>query len=1285
MPLDGTAYLHRLVVKDFKSYGGTHLIGPFRRFSCIIGPNGSGKSNLLDAVSFVLGVRAAEVRGNSLRDLIHKKEGHDPSPATSTTVTLVLSSSLDSHLYSHTNPTQRHPHEVHFSRTVSAAGKSDYKVDGRTVSFADFSDTLETFNIIIKARNFLVYQGDVMSMAQKSPMELTKLVEEVSGSSHLAHEYEEARLEKDDADRSAFFTLKSYRSLITERKQYTKQKQEATKWTKLEEQSERIKQKMSLFQIFHVEEDIRDLEDEVSSLKEDDKSNTARKKVIESRLKEMKKKLAKTSRNLAKEQRKLDLLNIAIRKSKPELIRAREHVKHAKTRLEESKRSENSILASIQQQKSTIADLQSRITDLEGELNDVSVEYSNVSQLSLSDTQDLARNDSDLAGVSESDLHQFNSKQDEVKKATMHMVQELAGLSRQVDDVMGDVDSYERSMQHLNAKKAEDELLKQKYINQSTDIKHKMEATANQIRDFDTRVNQSHTEIDQLKSRISDTELQLKQQTLKLTELKIDNRDFESQKSKQQTITNLQRVFPGVFGTLSSLVTPTEKKYDLAVSVALGRFFDAVVVDTQKTAAQCIRYLKEQMKQSMSFIPLDKIYYNAVDDSLREIGNSVRLVYDILKFDRKFSNAVLFAVGNTLVVENQNHARRVNSMFEQRKKIVTLDGVEFKKNGFITGGSNDSLMKRANCWTNKEVEECSRNVEKLSRNLREMHKKMRSFGSLENSSIKSERSKLIEVQKSLEGDLKVVESHISRIDGIINSTVRNLDDLEDTIDQKRRLLADKENEKVMVQRRMYAKEASIFGLSIAVVRGLRNIENLKNTASKELLAKKTKLQEQISTLQSRLVYENNRNFSAAMSQVAQNIANDEENLARLEGKLAEIEKDDSYHNQNYVDYELSVSKMKDEQTTINTEHAEVLKELRKVTQNLTKIASKISTITSSISTLHDKRSDLLSGVTSSGISLPLLDGSFWTGVHVSDDVEISMSQLPTASSVNPSSAVPLGALDFDCLDDEDQSRPLPNGVTIDSVLKKFNQMLEKNVEEMEKLAPNMRANDKLSDLASRIKTVDKDVKKAGERAKKANEKFRQISKDRTELFMGAFKHIAESVDLLYRKLTTRRTDIFGRAYLTLENNDVPFDHGLKFNAMPPMKRFRDIDQLSGGEKSLAALALVFAIHSYKPSPFIVLDEVDAALDRGNVARVANFMVNQSRDGVLQGLVISLKDTFFQSADSLIGVYKDLGVQTSRVLSISLEEYPAVENLNIPSSMDSSRMIDVSESREGSVL
>jgi hypothetical protein len=110
--------------------------------------------------------------------------------------------------------------------------------------------------------------------------------------------------------------------------------------------------------------------------------------------------------------------------------------------------------------------------------------------------------------------------------------------------------------------------------------------------------------------------------------------------------------------------------------------------------------------------------------------------------------------------------------------------------------------------------------------------------------------------------------------------------------------------------------------------------------------------------------------------------------------------------------------------------------------------------------------------------------------------------------------------------------------------------------------------------------------------------------------------------------------------------------GIKYHAMPPLKRFRDMEHLSGGEKTMAALALLFAIHSYQPSPFFVLDEVDAALDNTNVARIANYIHDHAAPG-MQFIVISLKTGLFQNSEALVGIYRDQVENSSKSLTLDV--------------------------------
>jgi structural maintenance of chromosome 1 len=145
-----------------------------------------------------------------------------------------------------------------------------------------------------------------------------------------------------------------------------------------------------------------------------------------------------------------------------------------------------------------------------------------------------------------------------------------------------------------------------------------------------------------------------------------------------------------------------------------------------------------------------------------------------------------------------------------------------------------------------------------------------------------------------------------------------------------------------------------------------------------------------------------------------------------------------------------------------------------------------------------------------------------------------------------------------------------------------------------------------------------------------------------EIFNAAYSHISEKIDQIYKDLTKSKSmPAGGTAYLTLDNSEEPYLEGVKYHAMPPLKRFTDMEYLSGGEKTIAALALLFAIHSYHPSPFFVLDEVDAALDNSNISKVASYIKTHSGPG-FQFIVISLKNSLYHKSDALVGIYRYTG-------------------------------------------
>jgi structural maintenance of chromosome 1 len=220
---------------------------------------------------------------------------------------------------------------------------------------------------------------------------------------------------------------------------------------------------------------------------------------------------------------------------------------------------------------------------------------------------------------------------------------------------------------------------------------------------------------------------------------------------------------------------------------------------------------------------------------------------------------------------------------------------------------------------------------------------------------------------------------------------------------------------------------------------------------------------------------------------------------------------------------------------------------------------------------------------------------------------------------------------------------------------------------MERLAPNLRTLSKMDEVEKKLKGTAAEFENARSEAKRAKDAFEAVKKaryiliafliwNRYDRFYKAYVFIADNIDKIYKELTKSKTfPLGGTAYLSLEDSDSPYLDGIKYHAMPPMKRFREMELLSGGEKTIVALALLFAIHSFRPSPFFILDEVDAALDNTNVIKMTNY-IKQRSGADFQFIVISLKSLFYEQANSLVGIYRDQKEESSGTLTFDLTKY-----------------------------
>ena len=267
----------------------------------------------------------------------------------------------------------------------------------------------------------------------------------------------------------------------------------------------------------------------------------------------------------------------------------------------------------------------------------------------------------------------------------------------------------------------------------------------------------------------------------------------------------LRRTFPGIHGRIIDLCKPTQRKYDTAISTLLGKNMDAVVVDSHKTGCDCVQFIKAHRYGPMTFIPLDNIEVQAINDRYRTIHRGARLAIDCLSFESIHERALQFATGNSLIADDMDVAKDVLYTRGEEVKCVTLEGVVFRKNGNISGGQPQSSTTR---WEDKEVEQIRKVFDRVARELEEIRKERRRLSPEE--SIRSEVQDCESSLRDVQENLKAVERRIASQKGEMGSLDNELKALRPRVKDLEEALAEFEEKMEGLQSGMNVQEDKIF-------------------------------------------------------------------------------------------------------------------------------------------------------------------------------------------------------------------------------------------------------------------------------------------------------------------------------------------------------------------------------------------------------------------------------------------------------------------------------------------
>ncbi|EEQ88536.2 structural maintenance-chromosome 1 [Blastomyces dermatitidis ER-3] len=1256
--------LIRLELFNFKSYKGHHtLLFGDAFFTSIIGPNGSGKSNSMDAISFVLGIKSSHLRSTHLRDLVYRGRVLRTSTINddgSASKNVQNGVNGDGDVEPSQEPAERNDPKVawvmavyeddageeqHWKRSITSQGVSEYRINNRVVTAQQYNQSLEDENILIKARNFLVFQGDVESIASQSPRDLTRLIEQISGSLEYKAEYERLKAEQEETAEIQNAQLNRRRGINSEIKQYQEQKREAENYARKADERDQAIITHILWKLFHFQRLIEESSAEIQ--KHQDELEEFRRGVekYEKNLEEAKKDHARAGRNVAKVEKSINSKEKDIEDTTNSLVPVDEKIEISKQKVARYATRISEIEKESDAQSKTVKQLEKALK---------------VVEKAQSQWEDEWKKTASKRGIqlSDSDLHEYNKLKEDVNKRSSAAQIKLTNLKRQrkadaetVNSLKSNFESTEWQVKNL-----------QSDVNNMLDRKSSMaeaiESTSKEIAQKKKELNNLTSERLRVAQMRTELEEKLQVTLKKLLEADDGRKQSEKELRTKELISTLKRIFPGVKGRVSELCKPKQKKYQDAVSTVLGRHFDSIVVDNEKTAKECIQHLRDQRAGQATFIPLETIQVKAFNSSLKGMHRGMRPAIETVDYDNSVSRAITYACGNAIVCDDLATAKYLCYERGVDAKAVTLDGTVIHKGGLMTGGRGPG-HQQSKRWEDTDITNLHKLKEKLIADLGNLPKAHRKGA--EEESLQGQLTGLEQRLAYSRDELKALDRNIESRSGEVDFSKRQMKSVQPKYLEKKRALEE-------LDESIAEAQSSVSGVEDEVYRAfcrrlgysnIREYEAQQGSLQQEAAEKKLEFTTQKSKIENQLSFEKQRLQ-----------ATDD----RIEGLRSQADRDRAL----IAELEAERKTIKDRLDTLNAElellgeelaeqqeaYSQSAENLAAQRQEVQKRSRNVEATLKAISSLDGERQRHASGRYAllrrcklEDIDIPLEKGSAPLSTLPIDDLvqndddAMDVDEDPNVGSIQASAIHDYGIeVEFESLGDslkEDSD---------DKIEEELQDRVKSLNSELDKMAPNMRAMERLEGVENKLRSTEKDFEDARKRARKAKEDFEAVMRKRSELFNKAFTHISEQIEPIYRDLTkTASYPMGGKAYLDIEDSEEPYLDGIKYHAMPPLKRFRDMEHLSGGEKTMAALALLFAVHSYQPSPFFVLDEVDAALDNTNVARVANYIRDHAAPG-MQFIVISLKTGLFQNSEALVGIYRDQAANSSKCLTLDLRKY-----------------------------
>lgn len=1183
--------LKKLELYGFKSFAQRTEIVFDEGITGIVGPNGSGKSNIGDAVRWVLGEQSAKtLRGASMSDVIFNGT-QKRKPLSYCEVSLVFDN--DDHALA------MEAAEVMVTRRVYRNGESEYYLNRTACRLKDVVDLFRDTGIG-KEGYSIIGQGRIDEILSRKSEDRRQVFEEAAGIVKF-------KARKEEADKKLQRTLENLERVDDILDELTK------RLKPLEEQSRNARVYLEL------STELKDLDLNLFLIRSD--RARARLSELESELLTVQTILADTESNLTDKttrrdetQNRIDQLEEAITKARTELMECAEHVHESQKKLSalqsrRETRSENRQRIVREQEEA-----QERLAEIEKDHVRIQADVEKQHSL-IADAEQILRATQEAAEKAQAKEKEADAAL-EAQKATvidqMNRLSDVRNDKTRLNTMQGQMETRLTEIEESSGALQEQEAALREAL---TAVEKQLETENQHQQQCQEKLAQARQASDEADAAYANLRADVEKQSADmqaaasrhnvLTEMTRDMEGYNMAVRRAMTYAK-QRGLTGVKGVLAQLMT-VPQAYETAIDMALGAAQQNIVTDTEETAKELINYLRQNRLGRATFLPMSairgKTLYGNERNALKLPG-CLGVASELVQCAPEYRGIVENLLGRTVIADNLDHGIPIMRAGNHAFRLVTLEGDVMHSGGSMTGGSAQSkvsnLLSRerelkeltAKLQTGRaELDKCRQELTQRQQTAQEKRQKVSdAVNALHQQEIAVAREQAR--RESVSADLN---THLQRMQETEQARVQLHQSLEDI----RQQLETIEHQRTGAQGDQSAMEQKTIEMQNALVKA-RAEASAENDRLMVRTLQLSDLRHGLSDLE--------RDEAHAQQDQAQ-ILREQERREQLLHEMDELDAID----ENDMKREEAESARRQKEQLRQESAAQAIEQRRSQAQ------SDLRDILSDMENLHEAYNRDSEKLHKTELAKARIEG----------DQKNLQNRIWDTYKLTYAGAEEFRRTPFDEKESDRRAAELQGQIRALGTV---------NVGAVEEYAETKARVDDLTTQQQDLKRAEMDLRELIERL------LIQMRSTFVENFSKMQGYFAETFTRLFGG---------GHAELKLMDPDDPLNCGIEVNAQPPGKKLQLLSLLSGGERALTAIAILFAMLKLKPTPFCILDEIEAALDDANIGYYADYLKEYSKG--TQFIVVTHRKGTMERCNSLFGVaMEEQGV--SRMVSVSLQDY-----------------------------